>query len=284
MKKGRLVCSIVVVAVILWGVTVQAQEKLMVFCGAAFTKPMGEIITAFTARTGVDVTVSYGAVGTLFSQILLTRQGDLFIAPSSFMMEQAQSKGLVKAGSVDSFAFVVPAINVQKGNPKGITSLRDLAHPWIRVAIANPEIVFTGMLAAEVIDTALGPEEKKSMKKNIVATPEDFNKLAMLLILKKVDAIIGFHHLDQWHPDRIETIKLKAGEIQRIGAGQVGILSHSKKSSLAERFKNFLASDESQAIFAKYHYFASPQKAFTWIGAKKPVGGEHPAASDWLTR
>jgi molybdate transport system substrate-binding protein len=102
-----------------------------------------------------------------------------------------------------------------------------------------------------------------------------------VLVLRIVDAIIGLHHLGEWYPDKVDTVRLEAEEIQRIGAGQAGILSHSKHIDVAENFKNFLVSDEGQAIFAKYHYFATAQQAFAWIGAKKPVGGERPAAN-WL--
>jgi molybdate transport system substrate-binding protein len=176
---------------------------------------------------------------------------------------------------------VVPAINVQKGNPRGITKLKDLTRPSLRVAIANPEIVFSGMLAAELVDKSFTPDERTLFKKNVVTYPEDVNKLAAVLLLKNVDAIIGLHNLGQWYPDKVDTIRLRADEIQRIGAGQAGVLSHSKVIPVAEKFKNFLTSSESNHIFAKYNYFAKPQDAFAWIGAAKPIGGERPA-SDWF--
>jgi molybdate transport system substrate-binding protein len=271
----------VVVAVLMFSASAHGQEKLMVFCGAAFKQPMEEIIQAFTTKTKVEVQVTYGGVGTLLSQIMLTRRGDLFIVPSSYVMERAQSKGLLAPRPLGTFAYVVPAINVQKGNPKGITCLKDLTQPSVRVAIANPETVFVGMLAAELVEKALNSDEQRLFKKNVVTCPEDFNTLATALIFKKVDAIIGFHYLGSWYPDQIDTVKLKAVEIQRIGAGKVGVLSHSKSPLLAERFKHFLVAHEGQRIFAKYYYFATAQQAFAWIGAKKPVGGEYPAAADW---
>jgi molybdate transport system substrate-binding protein len=242
---------------------------------------MEEIVKVFTDKTGAEINVSYGGVGTLLSQIMLTRRGDVLVVPSIYIMGQAKSKGLIAHDQIVTFAYVAPAINVQNGNPKGINSLKDLARPNIRVAIANPETVFTGMLAAEIVEKTFSPEEKKLFKKNVVTYPEDFGKLAMLILLKKVDVIIGLHYLGEWHTDKVETIKLKTDEIQRIGAGQVGVLSHSKNIQLAEKFKNFMASSESKKIFAKYHYFATPEDAFVWMGGKKPIGGEYPASKDW---
>ncbi len=282
MKSKYFVVGFIVFIFLTLSVNVHAKEKLMVFCGAAFKQPMEEIVQAFTAKTKVEVIITYGGVGMLLSQIMLTKLGDVFVVPSSYVMEQAKTKGLLAPGSIESFAYVVPAINVQKGNPKGITNLKDLTRPSLRVAIANPEIVFTGMLAAELVEKSLSPDERKLFKKNLVAYPEDFSKLAAALVLKNVDVIIGLHNLSQWYPDKVDTIKLRADEIQRIGSGQVSLLSHSRVIPLAEKFKKFMTSSESNVIFAKYHYFATPQDTFSWIGAVKPIGGEQPASADWF--
>ena len=106
-----------------------------------------------------------------------------------------------------------------------------------------------------------------------MTTPEDFNKFATALLLVKVDVIIGFHYLNSWYPEDIESIKLTPGEIQRIGVGQIGVLSHTKLMSQAKDFVEFLLSHESQRVFVKYHYFATAEDAFTWIGDRKAVGG-----------
>lgn len=284
MKSKFFIIGFIVFIILMLSVNVNAKEKLMVFCGAAFKQPVEEIIKTFSAKTKIEVDVIYGGVGSILSQIMLSKRGDLFIAPSSYVMNQAKSKGLLVPDSIESFGYVVPTINVQKDNPRGILSLKDLARPAVRVAIANPEIVFVGMLAVELVDKALVPEERIGFKKNVVTTPEDFNKLATLLIFKKVDAIIGFHYLGYLYPDKIDTIKLQPYQVQRIGAGQVGILSFSKIPALAEKFKSYIVSGESKQVFAKYHYFATTQDAFAWIGAQKPVGGEYPVSGNWLQK
>lgn len=278
--KYYAIIGIIVVFFMLSG-SAGAQEKLLVFCGAAFKQPMEEIVALFSARTRTEVNVIYGGVGSLLSQIILTKRGDVLIVPSAYIMEQARSKGLIR-GSLDTFAYVVPSISVQKGNPKGIKGLKDLTRPSMRVAIANPETVYTGMVAVEIVEKSLSPEEKRAFKKNIVTYPEDVNKLEMLLLFKKVDAIVGLHYLGMRSPDKVDTVKLKTDEIQRIGAGQAGVLSHSKDIPSAEKFKEFITSKESKNIFAKYHYFATADAAFAWLGGKKSVGGEQPAPASWF--
>ncbi len=281
MKRIALISFILLVAIVSSPLC-HASEPLMVFCGAAFKQPMEQVAKAFSEKTEVKVMVTYGGVGTLLSQIILTKQGDLLIVPSEFIMQKARSKGVILPGSVQSLAYVAPAINVRKGNPKNIKSLGDLARPSIRVAIANPELVFIGMLAVEIVQrSSLSADEVKQLQKNIVTYPEDYNKLAATLMLGNADAIIGLHNLSEWYPQKVDTVKLKTGEVRRIGAGQVAILKNSRNIPQAEKFKKFIVSSEGQKIFARFNYFPTEQDAFRWIGAKKPVGGERPAPLDW---
>jgi molybdate transport system substrate-binding protein len=259
-----------------------AEESLMVFCGAAFRLPVEEIVQAFAKQAGKEpLYVTYAGVGTLFSQIVLGKRGDVFIVPSPDIMEKARARGLVLPESIRSMGYVVPAINVQKGNPKGIRNLRDMTRPGIRLAFANPEIVYVGLLGAEIVDKSLNPRERNLFRKNIVTYAEDLSRLAALLVLKQVDAVIGFNYLSAWYPDKIDTVRLNPDEIHRIGVGQAAILSYSRSTPQAEKFLEYLASQQSQAIFRKYHYFATVEKATTWLGAKKPVGGDYQLPTDW---
>jgi molybdate transport system substrate-binding protein len=263
---------------------VSAADELMVFCGAGFKQPIENVIESFQAKTGIKVNAVYAGVGTLFSQMLFTKQGDIFVAPSPDIMEQATTKGLLIKGSVRNIGYVVPCINVIKGNPKNIKTLKDLARPGLKVAIGNPEIVYVGALAVELIEKNLTAEEKNSFRSNIVTFAEDFNKLSTYLILKQVDAVIGFHYLEGWYPDKVDTIKLKPGQIQRIGSGQIGVLNSSNKKELSQKFVDFVNSDDAKKVFRQYKYFESPDEAFVWIGEKKPIGGEYVIPKDWINK
>ena len=85
-----------------------------------------------------------------------------------------------------------------------------------------------------------------------------------------------------WDPARIETIALKKHEIVRIGYIPIGISKFTSNRPLAQKFIDFILSDEGKALFKKYHYFMSPEEAITWIGEKKPVGGEYAVPAKWM--
>ncbi len=162
--------------------------------------------------------------------------------------------------------------------------MKDLSQAGLRVAIANPEGVCVGLYAVEIIEKNFKPNEITALKKNLVNYTESCEKTATAISLRAVDAGIGWRVFQYWDPDRIETIPLKKKEIPRIGYIPIAVSKFSANRALAQRFIDFILSDEGRAIFKKYHYFMNPEEAFVWIGEKKPVGGEYKVPTEWAAK
>jgi len=214
----------------------------------------------------------------------LARKGDLYFPGSSDYMETAKKRRLVFPETERYVVYLVPAINVQKGNPKGIKSLRDLARPGLRVAIANPEGVCVGLYAVEIIENNFTAQEKAAFRNNLANYTESCERTATAVSLKAVDAVIGWEVFHHWDPRRIETVPLKKHEITRIGYIPIAISRFTADRNLAQKFIDFILSGEGKAFFKKYHYFLSPEEATAWIGAGKPVGGEYIVPREWMGR
>jgi molybdate transport system substrate-binding protein len=259
-------------------------QELFVFAGAASKPPTEEAAKAFEKKTGTKVYLTFGGSGFVLSQMTLAKKGDIYFPGSSDYMELAKRKGLVFPETEKSVVYLVPAINVQKGNPKMIKSLKDLTQPGLRVAIANPEGVCVGLYAVEIIERNLKPDEKVALRKNLVNYTESCEKTATAISLKAADAVIGWRVFQYWDPERIQTIPLKKEEIPRIGYIPIAISKFTVNRSLAQSFIDFILSHEGQAIFKKYHYFMTPEEAFAWIGEKKPVGGEYTVPVEWVAK
>lgn len=275
--------TIVVAAVCLTGFTGPSYgQDLMVFAGAASKPPTEEAAKAFEKKTGVKVRLTFGGSGFVLSQMSLAKRGDIYFPGSSDYMEIAKKKGLVFPETERKVVYLVPAINVQKGNPKNVKTLRDLTRPGLRVAIANPEGVCVGLYAVEIIEKNLSNTEKASLKKNLVNYTESCEKTATAISLKAVDAVIGWRVFEHWDPSRIETVPLKREEIPRIGYIPIAVSRFTADRGLSQRFIDFLLSDEGRAVFRKYRYFMSPEEAFVWLGEKKPIGGSYSLPSEWL--
>ncbi|MCX5812791.1 MAG: molybdate ABC transporter substrate-binding protein [Proteobacteria bacterium] len=259
-------------------------EELVIFAGAASKPPTEEAAKAFEKKTGVKVNINFGGSGFVLSQMGLSKSGDLYFPGSSDFMELAKKKGLVFPETERYVVYLVPTINVQKGNPKGIKSLQDLTRPGVRVAIANPEGVCLGLYTVEIIEKNFAPAEKAAFKKNLVNYTESCEKTATAVSLKAVDAVIGWNVFEYWSPDRIETIPLKKQEVVRIGYIPIAISKFTKNRVLAQKFIDFVLSEEGKSLFKKYHYFMNPEEAAQWIGEKKPVGGEYTVPKDWIKK
>ncbi|WP_236584033.1 MULTISPECIES: molybdate ABC transporter substrate-binding protein [unclassified Nitratiruptor] len=261
-----------------------AKEQLLIFAGSASKPATEEAAKAFEKKTGVHIDIIFGGSGFVLSQMQLTKQGDLYFPGSSDYMEIAKKKGLVNPKSEKIVVYLVSAINVQKGNPKHIHSLKDLTKPGIKVAIANPQGVCVGAYAIEILEKNFTPEQKKQFRNNLVGYTGSCAKTANAIALKQADAVIGWRVFHYWNPKKIETIPLKPSEIVRIGYIPIAISKYSRHPKLAQKFIDFLTSQEGQKIFAKYHYFATIKQAQQYIGAKKPVGGKYKVPQEWMQR
>ena len=261
-----------------------SPKRILIFAGAASKPATEEVARAFQNKFGIPVEVTFGGSGFVLSQMKLSKRGDLYFPGSSDFMEIAKREGMVIPETEKIVVYLVPAINVQKGNPKGIHSLKDLTKEGIRVAIANPEFVCVGAYAVEIIEKNLIPTEKERFKKNLVNYTESCEKTANAISLKAVDAVIGWRVFQYWDPERIETIYLKPDEIPRIGYLPIAISKFTQDRNRAQQFIDFLISAEGKKIFRKYHYLMDIKEAHQFTHPYTPVGGEYKLPKEWRTR
>jgi molybdate transport system substrate-binding protein len=283
MKKIYFLIPILLILMV--AQTGQASSKrLLVFAGAASKPATEEVVKIFHEKMGIPVDIVFGGSGFILSQMKLAKKGDLYFPGSSDFMELAKKEGLVFSETEKIMVYLVPAINVQRGNPKRILSLKDLTRGGIRVAIANPGMVCVGTYAVEIIEKNLTPEEKEGFKKNLVNYTESCEKTAAVISLRAVDAVIGWSVFHYWDPDRIETIYLKAEEISRIGYIPIAISRFTQDKILAQKFIDFLLSPKGKSVFRKHHYLMDTQEARRFAKPDTPVGGEYSLPEEWRTK
>jgi molybdate transport system substrate-binding protein len=216
--------------------------------------------------------------------MMLGKKGDLYFPGSSDFMETAKEKGVVYNETEKKVVYLVSSINVRKGNPKNIRKLNDLTAPGLRVAIARPDTVCVGLYAVEIMEKNLTKEQIKALRKNIVNYTESCEKTATVISLHTVDAVLGWSVFQHWDPERIETVNLAKEEIARVGYIPIAISKYTKDRVSAQKFIDFLLSDEGKAIYRKYHYFMTPEEAYSYIGIQKPVGGEYSVPAEWINK
>lgn len=258
-----------------------AQDSIFIFAGAASKPALEEIAKNFEEETKIKVHINFGGSGFVLSQMILSKKGDIYFPGSSDFMEKAKSLDVIYPETEKKVVYLVPAIVVQKGNPKNIRTLRDLIKDGIKVVIANPNDVCVGLYAIEIIEDVLSLEERKKLRKNIVNYTESCEKTATAISLKTADVAIGWRVFKYWDPERIDIVPLKKSEIKRIGYIPIAVTKYTKNKKLALQFINYIISAKGRAIFKKYNYFTTPEEAFNWIGENKKVGGEYKLPEHW---
>lgn len=234
--------------------THHSWQQIEVFAGAAAAPVYREVAGVFEKEYGVKVLLNIGGSGSLLSSLEIIRRGDVFIPGSPEYLILAAQKGIVNFTEYKPkiLAYLVPAIIVQKGNPKNIVSLEDLARPGLRVGIADPESVCVGLYAKELLERN-GLWE--SVSKNIVVYAASCEQTAQIVYTGAVDAVIGWHVFYYWNPDKSEIIWIEASKIPKIGYIAGAVTTFTKNRASAERFLDFLMSEKVHAIWRKYGYF-----------------------------
>lgn len=125
--------------------------ELLVYAGAGLKLAMEDIKTAYEAEHNVVITYVYAGSTQLISQIELSGKGDVFIVGSENAYTAAQEAGYA-SDTYYQVAHHTPCIVVQAGNPKGITSLADLAKDGVTVILGDPEANAIGQTAKKLIE------------------------------------------------------------------------------------------------------------------------------------
>ena len=253
-------------------------HTLEVFVGTASKPPTEEAIVVFQRMTGAKLDVHYGGSGKMLSDMKLAERGDIYFPGSSDYMEKAKAEGLVVAATEQRIVYLIPAINVQRGNPHHIHGLDDLAQSGLRVGIARPDTVCVGLYGVELLEHAHVVDR---VKPNIVTHTESCEKTAQLLSLDAVDAVLGWDVFAHWDPDHIETVFLPKEQITRIGYIPIAVGTKAKEPTLAKLFISFLASDASKAIFKKWGYLTTEADARVYATPSTPVGGTYDLPASW---
>jgi molybdate transport system substrate-binding protein len=253
-------------------------RKLILFVGSASQPPTELAAKAFEERTGAKLEVHFGGSGEMLSKMKLSGTGDIFFPGSSDYIEIAKREGVIDPESETIVAYLVPAINVPIDNPKGVGSLEDLAKPGMRIAIARPDTVCVGLYAVEVLEKA-GIAAK--VRPNIVTNTESCAKMAQIVAMGQIDAVIGWEVFESWEPTKIKTIYLPKELVPRIGFLPAAIGVNSSDRELAQAFLDFIVSPEGQAIYRKWNYLTTVEEARRYTMPDTPVGGEWPLPAGW---
>ena len=137
------------------------EPSIHAYVGAGMQQPMDEIGKEFEKKYHIKVDYDYAGSGPLYSKILASNKGDIFMPGAYFYVDELNKKGYII--NYTNITKHIPVIAVKKGNPKNITSLEDLGKSGIKLSLGEENIAI-GRTFKKILKNAYKKlkKEKKS--------------------------------------------------------------------------------------------------------------------------
>ncbi|MFW6108243.1 MAG: molybdate ABC transporter substrate-binding protein [bacterium] len=226
---------------------------LDLYCDAGLSAAVGDCVEAFAASTGIRVIADYAGAGTLLSRIHGSARCDLYLAASLHYVEEARRLDRVR--SHQPVGYLVPVIVVRKGCPKQVQALADLAQPGLKLGLGDPKTCAIGKITQDLL--AKNDLAREKIERNLAFVALSVGELGEQLRAGRIDAAIVW--------DATAAALAGAGNVVRIprernvvSTAAVAVLRSSTRLEAAQRFVDFLASEEGRAILARHHIAAEP--------------------------
>lgn len=248
-------------AVVAAGLSCRGTSGPLSVFAAAGAKPAFDEIAARRADAGNPVDISYGGGGEVLNQMVLSGSGDVYVAPEQGFMEQAAELGAIDPATVTTVAWMVPVIAVAEGNPRGMTSLDDLAVPGVRVGVTRAETTLLGRYAPEIFQKA-GLSE--AIEDNIVTEAARPDTLVTALMMEQLDAAVVWDFYGTRFPDDIDIVPFAAEQLTGIGELQVAVASWCQDRAGADNFIGYLLSPGGRDVFRAAGYIVDESEARRW--------------------
>jgi molybdenum ABC transporter molybdate-binding protein len=218
------------------------QPELSIFAGSMLRPAIHDTLTRFEEREGIRINRVYNGCGILVGQMKAGQHPDAYFACDTEFMNQVH----------DLFPEPVPVsqnelvILVQKGNPKKIASLRDLAKEGLRVGIGHEKQCAMGWITQNTFRE--GGVQNEIMPNVTVQSPTG-DMLVNQLRTGALDAAVVYLSNAAGAAEHLDAIRIQGIECS-IATQPWAVAKESPYPNLASRLFEQICSTESQETFA----------------------------------
>jgi molybdate transport system substrate-binding protein len=238
------------------------RGTLTVFAAASMTDAFREMGTLWQqANPGCTVAFNFGGSPTLRTQLAQGAHADVFASADKPTMEGAQKDGSIDA-TPSIFAQNKLTVIVPAANPAGITTLRDLAKPGVKLDLAEPTVP-VGNYARQAFttmgrDPSFGSDFVAAVANNVVSNESDVKQVVAKVQLGEADAGVVYQ-TDVTAPVR-SAVKLIIipDRFNVIAQYPIAVVKGAPNADGAQAFITFVLSPAGQAVLAKYGFAPPP--------------------------
>ena len=230
------------------GLGAGSPAEIKVFAAASLTAAFTALGQSFeSSQKGVRVRFNFAGSSTLVRQIQQGASADVFASADAVNMRKLVDAGAVEAPAV--FARNKLAIAVQKGNPKGIRRLDDLAGKDVKVVLAAEEVP-AGKYARQVLDRAGVTVQPVSLEDNVKA-------VVTKVSLGEADAGIVYVTDVTSGGGKVEGVDIPKDQ-NVVATYPIATVKASKVKDPAQAFVDLVRSAEGQQVLNRYGFLPPP--------------------------
>jgi molybdate transport system substrate-binding protein len=223
-----------------------SSNEIKVFAAASLTAAFTKLGEQYSgANGGTKVTFNFAGSQALATQIQQAAPADVFAAADIPNMDKV--KDLV--GPPQNFASNLLAIVVEKGNPKGVKTLDDLASPDLKVVLAAEEVP-AGKYAKQILDKAGVSVSPVSQEDNVKA-------VVTKVSLGEADAGIVYVTDVTAGGDKVEGVDIP-DDHNVMATYPIATVKASKAQDKAQAFMDLVLSADGQQVLKEYGFLPPP--------------------------
>jgi molybdate transport system substrate-binding protein len=223
-----------------------SPTEIKVFAAASLTAAFNKLGEQYTAANGgTEVTFNFAGSQALATQIQQGAPADVFASADVPNMDKV--KDLVDAPQ--NFASNLLQIVVEKGNPKGVKTLEDLANPDLKVVLAAPDVP-AGKYARQMLD-------KAGVKVNPVSEEDNVKAVVTKVSLGEADAGIVYTTDVTAGGDKIQGVDIPKD--QNVTATYpIATVKAGKQQQQAQAFVDLVRSPSGQQVLESFGFLPPP--------------------------
>ena len=232
-----------------------AADPLRVSAAANLEKVFTEaLIPAFTKKTGVAVSPTFGATKLLATQIENGAPIDVFVAADTVTPQHLLSEKLLAVGTVQPYAIGRVVVWSRKDAAQPPSTVQDLAAPeYAKISYANPKTAPYGLAAQQAfaktgLTAAVAPK---------LVQAENINQA--LQFAQSGNAAVCLTALSLVIEDKTDPYFIVPDNLHDPITQSLGLVSRTTMTTQALQFIDFLRSSDAAKIWKKYGYTLPPK-------------------------
>ena len=248
------------------------KEPVVCHVGGTMRDVMLEVCKRYEADTGEVVEVNSSGSGELLAHIEGQKNGDVYVCHDPFVDLLFQDFAMGVDGWV--VAELTPVIIVEKGNPKNIKTIADLARPDVDLALTDYTHSTLGRML-ETIFTRGGVDWERLNKDKVININRSGNYVANVVKMGAADAALVWNVVAIQRLKTLESIEIPSDLLPTPGVDKIkyegseetflapvrvtlATLQCAAQPEAALAFAEYVASEKGATVFDEFGFTAFP--------------------------